>query len=96
MTLSAPATGAPAPAPARPGRRQVHAVAGCYFVASFAALGLPPYLTSILPELGEGAARWAGLLYVVPTVFGALGAPCGAASPTGTAVNGCCCGRSWG
>lgn len=57
------------------GRRQVHAVAACYFVASFAALGLPPYLTQILLELGDGAARWAGLLYVVPTVFGALGAP---------------------
>lgn len=57
------------------GRRQVHAVAACYFVASFAALGLPPYLTQILPGLGDGAARWAGLLYVVPTVFGALGAP---------------------
>ncbi|MGA4952888.1 MFS transporter [Streptomyces lydicamycinicus] len=61
----------------RPGlaRRQVHAVAGCYFVASFAALGLPPYLTEILPELGDGAARWAGLLYIVPTIFGAVGAP---------------------
>ncbi|WP_199549183.1 MFS transporter [Streptomyces sp. N35] len=57
------------------GRRQVHAVAGCYFVASFAALGLPPYLTEILPQLGDETARWAGLLYVVPTVFGALGAP---------------------
>ncbi|MFJ2439464.1 MFS transporter [Streptomyces sp. NPDC087658] len=57
------------------GRSHVHAVAGCYFVASFAALGLPPYLTQILPEFGPGAARWAGLLYVVPTVFGALGAP---------------------
>ena len=57
------------------GPRQVHAVAGCYFVASFAALGLPPYLTEILPELGDRTARWAGLLYVVPTVFGALGAP---------------------
>ena len=57
------------------GRRQVHAVAACYFVASFAALGLPPYLTEILPELGDSSARWAGLLYVVPTVFGALGAP---------------------
>ncbi|WP_405836473.1 MFS transporter [Streptomyces platensis] len=57
------------------GRRQVHAVAGCYFVASFAALGLPPYLTEILPELGDGAARWAGLLYIVPTIFGAIGAP---------------------
>ncbi|MEV7004408.1 MFS transporter [Streptomyces sp. NPDC093982] len=57
------------------GRGQVHAVAGCYFVASFAALGLPPYLTEILPELGDRDARWAGVLYVVPTVFGALGAP---------------------
>ncbi|WP_405775121.1 MFS transporter [Streptomyces sp. NBC_01538] len=57
------------------GRGQVHAVAGCYFVASFAALGLPPYLTAILPEFGDHAARWAGVLYVVPTVFGALGAP---------------------
>ncbi|MFF4953055.1 MFS transporter [Streptomyces chattanoogensis] len=61
----------------RPGlpSRQVYAVAGCYFVASFAALGLPPYLTEILPELGDGAARWAGLLYIVPTIFGAIGAP---------------------
>jgi len=57
------------------GRGHVHAVAGCYFVASFAALGLPPYLTQILPELGDRTARWAGVLYVVPTVFGALGAP---------------------
>ncbi|MFF4056335.1 MFS transporter [Streptomyces sp. NPDC001668] len=57
------------------GRGQVHAVAGCYFVASFAALGLPPYLTEILPELGDRHARWAGVLYVVPTVFGALFAP---------------------
>jgi predicted MFS family arabinose efflux permease len=47
----------------------------CYFVASFAALGLPPYLTEILPELGDRSARWAGLLYIVPTVFGAVGAP---------------------
>ncbi|WP_329342567.1 MFS transporter [Streptomyces sp. NBC_00663] len=57
------------------GRGQVRAVAGCYFVASFAALGLPPYLTAILPELGDRQARWAGVLYVVPTVFGALAAP---------------------
>ncbi|MEH0547552.1 MFS transporter [Streptomyces sp. B21-105] len=53
----------------------MHAVAGCYFVASFAALGLPPFLTEILPELGDPTARWAGVLYVVPTVFGAVGAP---------------------
>ncbi|WP_328222265.1 MULTISPECIES: MFS transporter [unclassified Streptomyces] len=57
------------------GRRQVHAVAACYFVASFAALGLPPYFTEILPGLGDGAARWAGVLYVVPTVFSAVAAP---------------------
>nr|WP_051055714.1 MFS transporter [Kitasatospora sp. SID7827] len=57
------------------GRRQVHAVAACYFVASFAALGLPPYLTEILPALGDPEGRWAGLLYIVPTVFSALGAP---------------------
>lgn len=65
------------PAPPAPAlrRRQVHAVAACYFVASFAALGLPPYLTSILPELGDATAHWAGLLYIVPTVFGGLAAP---------------------
>ncbi|WP_037771812.1 MFS transporter [Streptomyces sclerotialus] len=57
------------------GRRQVHAVAGCYFVASFAALGLPPFLTEILPGLGDRGARWAGLLYIVPTLFGGLVAP---------------------
>ncbi|MEV7599543.1 MFS transporter [Kitasatospora sp. NPDC089797] len=56
-------------------RRQVHAVAACYFVASFAALGLPPYLTEILPGLGDRSGHWAGLLYIVPTVFTALGAP---------------------
>ncbi|GAU69008.1 putative cation efflux protein [Streptomyces sp. NBRC 110611] len=66
----------PAPAAASPlSRRHIHAVAGCYFVASFAALGLPPYLSAILPELGDHTAHWAGLLYVVPTVFGGLGAP---------------------
>ncbi|MEU3560120.1 MFS transporter [Kitasatospora sp. NPDC006786] len=56
-------------------RRQVHTVAACYFVASFAALGLPPFLTAILPALGDPQARWAGVLYIVPTVFSALGAP---------------------
>ncbi|MEU9719519.1 MFS transporter [Streptomyces sp. NPDC047976] len=68
---------APAGAEPRPvlGRRQVHAVAGCYFVASFAALGLPPFLTEILPELGDRDASWAGVLYIVPTIFAAVGAP---------------------
>ncbi|MFF7589122.1 MFS transporter [Kitasatospora purpeofusca] len=64
-----------AAAPGGLGRRQVHAVAACYFVASFAALGLPPYLTVILPGLGDPQGRWAGVLYIVPTVFSALGAP---------------------
>ncbi|MEU9146463.1 MFS transporter [Streptomyces sp. NPDC048349] len=64
----------PEPRPAL-GRKQVHAVAGCYFVASFAALGLPPFLTEILPELGDRDASWAGVLYIVPTVFAAVGAP---------------------
>ncbi|MFD8595627.1 MFS transporter [Kitasatospora sp. NPDC059646] len=76
MSTRAPERGAPAVD--RPGgldRRQVHAVAACYFVASFAALGLPPYLTAILPSLGDREGRWAGLLYIVPTVFSALGAP---------------------
>ncbi|WP_405007161.1 MFS transporter [Kitasatospora purpeofusca] len=62
-------------APGGLGRRQVHAVAACYFVASFAALGLPPYLTAILPGLGDQEGRWAGVLYIVPTMFSALGAP---------------------
>ncbi|MFD7323299.1 MFS transporter [Streptomyces sp. NPDC059875] len=53
----------------------MHAVAGCYFVASFAALGLPPFLTEILPGLGDRDASWAGVLYIVPTVFAAVGAP---------------------
>lgn len=70
MTAEALAT----PRPAF-GRRQVHAVAACYFVASFAALGLPPYFTEILPALGDRSARWAGVLYVVPTVFSAIAAP---------------------
>lgn len=73
----AAAPAAPAAPEPRPtlGRRQVHAVAGCYFVASFAALGLPPFLTEILPGLGDRDASWAGVLYIVPTVFAAVGAP---------------------
>ncbi|MCF2530910.1 MFS transporter [Yinghuangia soli] len=58
-----------------PVRSAVYAVAACHFVASFAALGLPPYLVEILPTLGDEEARWAGVLYVVPTVCGALAAP---------------------
>lgn len=55
--------------------KPVYAVAACHFVASFAALGLPPYLVDILPTLGDEDARWAGVLYVVPTVCGAVAAP---------------------
>ncbi|MER5636866.1 MFS transporter [Kitasatospora sp. NPDC002227] len=74
--MTAQAARVPAPiAEAGLGRRQVHAVAACYFVASFAALGLPPYLTAILPGLGDQDGSWAGVLYIVPTVFSALGAP---------------------
>ncbi|WP_344332052.1 MFS transporter, partial [Kitasatospora putterlickiae] len=77
MTIAAPprTSGPGAAHPGGLGRRQVHAVAACYFVASFAALGLPPYLTAILPGLGDPAGDWAGVLYIVPTVFSALGAP---------------------
>jgi siderophore synthetase component/MFS family permease len=56
-------------------RRQVYVVVFCYFVASFAALGLPPYLTAMLPELGDRHARWAGVLYVTPTICTGLSAP---------------------
>ncbi|MER6132777.1 hypothetical protein [Streptomyces sp. NPDC001815] len=38
------------------GPRQVHAVAGRCSVASFAAPGLPPFQTEILPEPGAVAA----------------------------------------
>ncbi|MFE2108513.1 MFS transporter [Kitasatospora sp. NPDC059463] len=77
MTVDAPslASGSDAAPPGGLGRRQVNAVAACYFVASFAALGLPPYLTAILPGLGDPDGTWAGVLYIVPTVFSALGAP---------------------
>ncbi|MFD0273048.1 MFS transporter [Kitasatospora sp. NPDC127111] len=77
MTVDAlaPHSGSGTSHPRGLGRRQVHAVAACYFVASFAALGLPPYLTAILPALGDPQGRWAGVLYIVPTVFSALGAP---------------------
>ena len=50
-------------------------VVACHFVASFAALGLPPFFPELLPALGDRQARWAGVLYVVPTVFVALSAP---------------------
>ncbi|MGW2395037.1 MFS transporter [Kitasatospora sp. NPDC001664] len=75
MTTAAAERAVLVPAPAGLDRRQVHAVAACYFVASFAALGLPPFLTAILPGLGDADGSWAGVLYIVPTVFSGLGAP---------------------
>ncbi|MDH6133249.1 MFS family permease [Kitasatospora sp. MAA4] len=75
VTAKARATARGEARPAGLERRQVHAVAACYFVASFAALGLPPYLTAILPGLGDSKGSWAGLLYIMPTIFSALGAP---------------------
>lgn len=53
----------------------MYVVVFCYFVASFAALGLPPYLTAMLPELGDRHARWAGVLYVTPTICTGISAP---------------------
>lgn len=56
-------------------RRTAPVVVACHFVASFAALGLPPFFPELLPGLGDPEARWAGVLYVVPTVGVALSAP---------------------
>lgn len=56
-------------------RRTVLVVVVCHFVASFAALGLPPFFPDLLPGLGDPQARWAGVLYVVPTVCVAVSAP---------------------
>ena len=56
-------------------RPTVPVVVACHFVASFAALGLPPFFPELLPALGDPQARWAGVLYVVPTVCVALSAP---------------------
>jgi len=47
----------------------------CHFVASFAALGLPPFFPDLLPALGDPGAQWAGALYVVPTACVAISAP---------------------
>ncbi|QHE72952.1 MFS transporter [Rhodococcus sp. WAY2] len=56
-------------------RGHVGAIAVSHCATSFAALGLPPYLSQLLPELGDPHARWAGLLYVLPTLCTALSAP---------------------
>jgi predicted MFS family arabinose efflux permease len=57
------------------GSRAALVVVACHFVASFAALGLPPFFPELLPALGDPHATWAGVLYVVPTVCVALSAP---------------------
>ncbi|GLZ30083.1 MFS transporter [Lentzea sp. NBRC 105346] len=56
-------------------RGHVGAVTVAHCSAAFAALGLPPYLPQLLPELGDPQARWAGVLYVVPTLCTAVAAP---------------------
>ncbi len=55
-------------------RRHVLGIAAAHCASAFAALGLPPYLGVLLPQLGDPSARWAGILYVVPTLFAALSA----------------------
>ena len=56
-------------------RRAALVVIVCHFVASFAALGLPPFFPDLLPDLGDLEARWAGVLYVVPSACVAVSAP---------------------
>ncbi|WP_430297592.1 MFS transporter [Sinomonas sp. B1-1] len=56
------------------GRGHVGVVAAAHCASAFAALGLPPYLGVLLPQLGDPAASWAGVLYVVPTLCTALSA----------------------
>lgn len=55
-------------------RRHVLGIAAAHCASAFAALGLPPYLSVLLPQLGDPSASWAGVLYVVPTLFAALSA----------------------
>lgn len=55
-------------------RGHVFGIAAAHCASAFAALGLPPYLGVLLQQLGDPSARWAGVLYVVPTLFVALSA----------------------
>ncbi|ACO47219.1 MFS transporter [Deinococcus deserti] len=51
-------------------------VAGCHFIAAFAALGLPPFFPLILERsLHDPAPALAGWLYVLPTLCAAFSAP---------------------
>lgn len=65
--MSRPTTG--------PGRAHLATITVAHCASAFAALGLPPYLPRLLPELGDPHARWAGVLYVLPTLCTALAAP---------------------
>lgn len=48
----------------------------CHFVASFAALGMPPFFALILERSLDNDRPWlAGAFYVVPTLLAALSAP---------------------
>lgn len=57
-------------------RRVVAVVMLCHFIASFAALGMPPFFALILQRSLNNDAPWlAGAFYVVPTLLAALSAP---------------------
>ncbi len=57
-------------------RRRVGGVMLCHFVASLAALGMPPFFAILLSkEFGSSQLHLVGWFYVLPTVFSALAAP---------------------
>lgn len=57
-------------------RHRVRSVMLCHFVASLAALGMPPFFAIVLSEeFGSSQLHLVGWLYVLPTVFSALAAP---------------------
>ncbi|MDX1464083.1 MAG: MFS transporter [Halomonas sp.] len=57
-------------------RRRVRGVMLCHFVASLAALGMPPFFAILLSEeFASTQLQLVGWLYVLPTVFSALAAP---------------------
>ena len=54
----------------------VPAVMAGHFVASFAALGMPPFFGLVLEQSLHNDARFlAGWLYVLPTLLAALSSP---------------------
>ncbi|GGY11146.1 MFS transporter [Litchfieldella qijiaojingensis] len=57
-------------------RQRVRGVMLCHFVASLAALGMPPFFAILLSEeFASTQLHLVGWLYVLPTVFSALAAP---------------------